>query len=112
MNSKLKSGLTAALFAIMLGLIDAGLFKLWPFGFWIITGALATLGLVMLAFGFYAFLCPAETKELTPPSLPKPKPAVKQELAEPRVEDDVKVYSYEQVKEDVMGFENETAVCE
>lgn len=54
--NKSKSVFVTALFAVMLAAIDAGMYKLFPLGFFVLTGALALFGLLGLAVVFSSWL--------------------------------------------------------
>ena len=54
--SKSKSVFVTALFAVMLAAIDAGMYKLFPLGFFVLTGALALYGFWQLSKGFLGWL--------------------------------------------------------
>ena len=54
--SKNKSIFVTALFAVMLAAIDAGLYKLFPIGFVLLTGTLALYGFWQLAKAFMGWL--------------------------------------------------------
>lgn len=54
--SKNKSIFVTALFAVMLAAIDAGMFKLFPLGFFVLTGILALFGFWQLSKAFMGWL--------------------------------------------------------
>ena len=54
--SKSKSVFVTALFAVMLAAIDAGMYKLFPLGFFVLTGALALFGFWQLSKMFLGWL--------------------------------------------------------
>lgn len=54
--SRQKSTLVTALVMLMLAVIDAGLLKLWPVGFGVLTGALAIYGYFKCAEAFSSWL--------------------------------------------------------
>lgn len=54
--SKSKSVFVTALFAVMLAAIDAGMYKMFPLGFFVLTGVLALFGFWQLSKGFLGWL--------------------------------------------------------
>lgn len=54
--SKSKSVFVTALFAVMLAAIDAGMYKLFPIGFFVLTGVLALFGFWQLSKRFQGWL--------------------------------------------------------